>query len=226
MAFTIPPGKLSHLVNPIGGAGRCTTAPLNLPNLPTPPPPPPRPAPPCSLPAERWLLSGLYKQTTPPPSTNTHPTLSSQLEHKGSIYQYVLVTFRGQCCCSWTQQARSQRHSSVSAARDACLGGMSGVGVRSAQALRWSVPPRVSETRKWNWQKWNPTPVLCGVIFSWRWRCVSPFTGALSLPPRQWLSPPCPHVMSHTGVAGFTRSPCPVVNRGSRFRPIVMEVAL
>eukprot|EP00064_Thunnus_orientalis_P003678 superscaffoldBa00000311_g3689 len=46
------------------------------------------------------------------PRAQRHPSPS---KHKGSIYQYVLVTFRGQCCCSWTLPAGSQKHSSVSA---------------------------------------------------------------------------------------------------------------
>lgn len=136
---------------------------------------------------QRWLLLGLYKQTTPPPPP------SSQLEHKGSIYQYVLVTFRGQCCCSWTQRARSQRHGSVSAALDASLGGMSGVGVRSVRALRWSVPPRVSDTRNW-----NCCVVLCdSVAFLGRWRCQGGFTRDLFPLAWQWHSTPCLCVMSH-----------------------------
>lgn len=218
VAFTIPPGWLSHLVNPKGGTGRCTAALLNP--LQPPTTAPPRPA----------LLSYSPALAVVGAVQTDHPTTtpSSQLEHKGSIYQYVLVTFRGQCCCSWTQRARSQRHGSVSAAQDACFGGMSGVGVRSVQAVRWSVPPRVSETHNWHWQKVKRNTLLRGVIvfFLGRWRCKSGFTCDLFPMARLWHSPPCPHVMSHTGVAGFTRSLCPVVNRGSRFRPIVMEVAL
>lgn len=226
VAFTSPPGWLSHLVNPKGGTGRCTAALLN----PLHPPTTASPRPDLLSSSPALVVVGAVK--------TVHPTTtpSSQLEHKGSIYQYVLVTFRGQCCCSWTQRARSQRHGSVSAAQDACLGGMSGVRVRSVQAIRWSVPPRVSDTRNWHWQKWSATPcfvVLCYFIIFFffflifgRWHCKSGFTWDLFPLAWQWHSPPCPCVKSQTSVAGFTRSLCPVVNRGSRFRPIVMEVAL
>ncbi|KAI4807685.1 hypothetical protein KUCAC02_027476, partial [Chaenocephalus aceratus] len=40
-------------------------------------------------------------QTTPE-SSATPPSP----EHKGRIYQYVLVTFRGQCCCSWITEVQ------------------------------------------------------------------------------------------------------------------------
>lgn len=64
------------------------------------------------------------------PSAQRHP---SQLKHKGSIYQYVLVTFRGQCCCSWTLPAGSQKYSSVSAGHYvlfALIGAVQGRNVR------------------------------------------------------------------------------------------------
>lgn len=75
--------RLSHLVNPEGEACRCTTAPLKYHISPFHPRTKP----------QHGLLLGLYKHIqvlTPPPSP---------WKHKGGIYQYVLVTFTGQCCC-------------------------------------------------------------------------------------------------------------------------------
>lgn len=67
----------------------------------TPPPPPPSLSqPPPSTPC--GLLLRLCKQLN-----IQWPTPGSK--HKGSIYQYVLVTFRGQCCCSWMLPAGHRR---------------------------------------------------------------------------------------------------------------------
>lgn len=76
------------------------------------PPPPSLSQPPPSTP--RSLLLGLYKQ----PGGQRHPSLSKD---KGRIYQYVLVTFRGQCCCSWTPAAGSQKSTSVLPGYCVCL---------------------------------------------------------------------------------------------------------
>lgn len=97
-------GKRSHLINPKGETCRCTTVSLN-------PPPPFLSLPPIS---PRSLLLGLYKQ----PCARCHPSPS---KHKGGFYQYVLVTFRGQCCCSWTLSAGPQKSRSVSEGHYVCL---------------------------------------------------------------------------------------------------------
>lgn len=82
-----PCSRLSHLVNPKGEACRCTTTSLNpLPLFLTLPP----------------LLSVVVAVQTTPESSATPPSP----EHKGRIYQYVLVTFRGQCCCSWITEVQ------------------------------------------------------------------------------------------------------------------------
>lgn len=82
-----PCSRLSHLVNPKGEACRCTTTSLNpLPLF-------------ISLPP---LLSVVVAVQTTPESSATPPSP----EHKGRIYQYVLVTFRGQCCCSWITEVQ------------------------------------------------------------------------------------------------------------------------
>lgn len=102
--------RLSHLVNPKGETCRCTTAPLN--------PAPPLPLPPAlSQPPSSIPVPSVVGAVQTPP----RPAPPSPSKHKGSIYQYVLVTFRGQCCCSWTLPAGSQKYSSVSAGHYVCL---------------------------------------------------------------------------------------------------------
>lgn len=204
-----PSGKLSHLINPKGETGRCTTVSLN-PSLSFLSP---LPSCPCSL------LLGLYKQ----PRAQCHPSLS---KHKGGFYQYVLVTFRGQCCCSWTLSAGPQKSCSVSeghyvcllwvlACREECqvLGQMC---VRVFMFM-WSVLTWAS-FRDFYLKITKTTWHLCLLYFFWR--CWKPCRL------ETYDTVPYLYVMSHAVFTGFTRTRCPIVNLESRLCSIVIEVAL
>lgn len=93
--------RLSHLVHPKGETCKCTMVPLNPLPLLAFLSPPIHPFHPMQSVVEAVQTA---QRPPPPPHGNT----------KAAIYQYVLVTFRGQCCCSWMLPAGSQEYSSVS----------------------------------------------------------------------------------------------------------------
>lgn len=155
------------------------------------------------------------------PWSQWHPSPS---KHKGSIYQYVLVTFRGQCCCSWTLPAGSQTYSSVSAGHYVCLlwgGGVSEecqvlgqmclrcwwLGEVCRHFLRFSPKNhKVKQTPVNFWRWWTSCRLFTFALF--------PHSDTVTFP----------YMMPHTVFTGFTRTPCPIVNLESRSHSIVIEV--
>lgn len=175
--------------------------------------PPSLPSSPCSL------LLVLYKQ----PCALCHPSLS---RHKGGFYQYVLVTFRGQCCCSWTLPAGSQKSCSVSEGHYVCL-----LCVEECQVFRSNVYEVVHvymdcvDTHifyRFVLHKSQRQPDTCAYATSFFFEGVEMHAGWCILMPLSHI-----HVwFPMLPLKGSTRTRCPIVNLVSRFCSIVIEVTL